>query len=329
MFSRDTKFKDIFAHPKLKTIKKFIVDPPMEGPINTNATEEELCDITIEEYARSVSPAWNPDSMAEGLSYIDELIQRNKLKEISVYDKEELMKDPSKKATGLLLFQVEEKGPFALICAGGAYCGVASIVEAFPVAKRLNELGINAFVFRYRAGVYGAVRKSNEDLIKALKVILENRKELNVTDEYIAFGFSAGGHLLTELGTSNHGYRINGIPKPAMLGLGYPAVSLDWMPDDSHLLYMMSDEGNVQKLREEFSPMNYINNEFPKCFIWQTVDDELVNYEKNGLELYKRLKEKNIPCKLKEVKHGYHGLGLGIGSEAEGWLEEAIAYWKE
>lgn len=28
------------------------------------------------------------------------------------------------------------------------------------------------------------------------------------------------------------------------------------------------------------------------------------------------------------VKHGLHGLGLGTGSEAQGWLEEAVAFWK-
>ena len=40
--------------------------------------------------------------------------------------------------------------PFAVICPGGAYQVVCSYIEGTPIARRLNELGISAFIVYYR-----------------------------------------------------------------------------------------------------------------------------------------------------------------------------------
>lgn len=361
MFTRKTTMGEVMAYPALMTMAKFMLPQAPEGADaagkedgqqNQGPDPAQLMEITFEQLCGAVSPAWNPDSMAEGFNAIVGHINNGVPMVQEIYTEEEIAADATKARAGLLWFPAEKKGPFALVCAGGAYMSVASIVEAFPVAKRLNELGITAFVLQYRAGVRGAAPKSGEDIRRAITYIIENHERFNVEEDYAAFGFSAGGHLVSELGTVNQGYKAYGFPKPQMLGLCYPLVAFaqnnarncadaqaghglssgESMTNDEQMrqAVAMMFEGQVtDAVLDEFTPINHLDKDYPKTFIWQTKEDEQVPYEANALEIYKRLQALNVPCRLKAVEHGLHGLGLGEGSEAQGWLDEAVAYWIE
>lgn len=330
MLTRKSTFEELMSYPGMEKVEKYIFQP--QGKDASEKDKEYGYDgmkkLSFEQLCSFASPAWNPDSMADGFNHIAKVLDSGIEMELPIYTKEEVDADWTKERVGLLQFPVEKKGPFALVCAGGAYTGVASLVEAFPVARRLNEMGITAFVLQYRAGVEGAAIKSGEDIRRAITYILEHHEELHVTEEYAAFGFSAGGHLVAMLGTENEGYKTYGIKKPGMLGLCYPFVAgVEAKEDEFGMSKMMFGEEDCPEIRNAYTVIEHLDVDYPKTFIWQTVEDEQVPYEKNGLEIYKRLKALGVPCKLKEVAHGMHGLGIGKASEAEGWLEEAVAFW--
>ena len=338
MFTRKTTMGEVMAYPTLKTLTKFILPQPPEGADAGDDGQQaqgpdpaQMMAVSFEQLCGAVSPAWNPDSMAEGFNAIVGHINNGVPMVQDIYTPAEIAADATKARTGLLWFPAKKRGPFALVCAGGAYMSVASIVEAFPVAKRLNELGITAFVLQYRAGVRGAAPKSGEDIRRAITYIIENHDKFNVDETYAAFGFSAGGHLVSELGTVNQGYKAYGFPKPQMLGLCYPLVAFAQTSDDQmrQAVAMMFEGEVTDAVLDEFTPIQHLDEDYPKTFIWQTKADEQVPYEANALEIYHRLQALGVPCRLKAVEHGLHGLGLGEGSEAQGWLDEAVAYWME
>ena len=254
---------------------------------------------------------------------------------LKIYDlDEEKNEDPEKKNTALFWFPTGKKAPFAISIAGGGYNGVCSLMEGFPVAAKLNEMGINAFVLDYRAGTDDAADKSEEDLHRAIQFIFENKERFQLEDSYAVVGFSAGGHLTAEFGTDNRGYKTADLPKPEMLGLGYACVNLEFTEEEKkqQLSEDMFGKNREKEYyiakRNEFTVLDHISSNYPPAFIWHTMEDELIPYEDNAVAMKEILDCVGVRNQLKCVKHGLHGLGLGTGSEAQGWLEEAVAFWK-
>lgn len=290
-------------------------------------------DMTLKDVADHISPAWNADDMADGLNLIVSNVRNGNQVFFQIYTEEECAADESKNRVGIMYFPVNSTGPFFLVAAGGAYRAVASSVESFPVAKHLNELGCNAFVLNYRAGEFAATIKGQEDLHTAIRYILKNKEKFHVTDRYVCIGFSAGGHLMAELGTENLGYQQNCLPKPTALFLGYPFVSFGDKRHEQWILDNMFGTGYppeyYQRKVKEYNPIEHVTENFPPVYVWQTVEDEQVPYNENAEQFYNVLNRKGVKCQLKRVEHGLHGLGLGRGSEAEGWLDEAVAFWND
>ena len=46
-------------------------------------------------------------------------------------------------------------------------------------------------------------------------------------------------------------------------------------------------------------------------------------------ELVEELKKRGIPCQYHVYPGNAHGWGLATGKAAEGWLDEAVAFWEE
>lgn len=328
MFNEKSTFGEILDYPGMKDFEKFILPLPVEGQDGGVPMAEDMKNLSLKKMT-SLITAWNPKSISDGFNAIAENLRKGRKTEYEIYTPEEIAEDPSKERTGIVWFPSGQKGPFAIICAGGAYMNVASISEAFPTAARLSNIGITAFVLQYRAGVKGAAEKSEEDLRRAVTFVMTHSEKFGVEKRYAAFGFSAGGHLVAELGTENEGYKVAGIPAPQMLVLCYPFLSFaqenEQMPKTMNMMF--GDQADLNAMKKRFSPMEHLNINYPKTYIWQTVDDDQVPYELNGYEMFIRLQKLGVPSKLKSIQHGEHGLGLGEGTEAEGWLEEAVAFW--
>lgn len=282
------------------------------------------------EQISTIQPTWNGETMAMGLNRLLELEKLGKKVKYDIWSMEEKEREPEKKSSMLFHFPGDEGKPFILVCAGGGYTGVASMVEAFPVAMRLNEMGYNAFVLNYRVGQEGLLPAPSEDLAQAIKFVLSHSEEFKVSKEnYAVAGFSAGAHLTATLGTDNYGYKKMGIPKPAALFLGYPLISTDEMFDKEKEGFLVTMAGNnfTPEMLDTFCINKNMSKKYPPTYIWMCKDDDTVPFS-NSVVMANKLEELVVPYIHKVVEHGGHGLGLGLGTEAEGWLEEAVDFWE-
>ena len=317
--TRETRIHQIKKMPEFEGYNQFLF--PVDGWIGKLVGGMKL--KTLAQLAKT----WNADSMAAGLKYIREVQGRQKVY-YDIYTDAEKNEAESRKSTGLFAFPLQKKSKFVLIAAGGGYSSVASIVEGFPTAKRLNELGYAAFVLHYRTGEDAHYPNPIEDMAKALEFIFQNQEELHVdVSDYAVMGFSAGGHLVSNYAVEKTGYGKYKQPSPGAVILSYPVISMgDITHQETRRNFLGTDEQN-RELQEMFSADKMAGKEYPPTFIWCCEQDSAVLSE-NSRCLYRKLKENGVACKMQMYNGDAHGWGLAEGTVAEGWLEDAIRFWK-
>lgn len=269
---------------------------------------------------------WNVESMATGLNYLSELAQREDCF-FQPWTAAARAKDPSKNDVHLISFRRSEKSKVAIVVPGGAYLSVASIVEGFPVAKRLNELGYSAFVLKYRCGKGAHAPNPIDDLAMAVKFLFAHAEQWDLDmEDYLIAGFSAGGHLAGCFGTETLGYTHYGLPKPGAMLLGYPVVTMD--AENTHQQSRNNFLGSKTPsamLVERWSVNKQITAAYPKSFVWQCDHDNTVPIE-NSRRLVEAMKENGVDVRYETFDSDAHGWGLGEATLAEGWLDRAIEY---
>lgn len=228
----------------------------------------------------------------------------------------------------------EGKRPYIILAAGGGYFGVCSLVESIPAAATLNDLGFDAFCLNYRSGKLKLMPKPLEDLASALRLIrkMAGQWALN-PDRYIVGGFSAGGHLAGMWGTERCGYSHYDLPRPEAVWLNYPMVSAELREKAGALSTLIVKKlmfglFSGKQASTAWSLDRQITVAYPPTYLVMAKDDDTIPqvlYE----NLKTALKRNGVPCRIQHVNTGSHGYGLGIGTEAEGWLTEAIEFWQQ
>lgn len=84
------------------------------------------------------APYWLTGDIADSFQYLLDTGARY----TRLYDENERRADTALKKAILFEFSLEGPAPSAVLRAGGAYASVASMVEAFPSARRFNALDI-------------------------------------------------------------------------------------------------------------------------------------------------------------------------------------------
>ena len=214
-----------------------------------------------------------------------------------VYTEQEKETDPSKITTGLFIFRGKANAPFALICPGGGFSYVGSVHEGFPYALELSKKGFNAFVLQYRVGKGGNI--ATHDLAAALSYIFAHAESLGVgTKGYSLWGSSAGARMVATIGT--HGVAEFGgdkLPAPSAIIMAYTGHS-----DFSH-----SD---------------------PPTFVTASENDPIVSIATVERHV-QAMKGVGIDVEYLKFQKAGHGFGLGVGTDAEGWIEHAIKFWRK
>ena len=211
------------------------------------------------------------------------------------YTDEQKRKDPAKESTGLFFFRGEAKAPFAVVCPGGGFSYVGSIHEGFPHALELSLKGYNAFVLQYRVG---SELRATEDLAAALSYIFKNSEKLGVsTEDYSLWGSSAGARMAANVGSGGTaGFGGDPLPGPSTVVMAYTG----------HAAYSRTD---------------------PPTFVVVSADDGIVNVPTVDRRV-QAMREAGIDVEYRKYRHAGHGFGLGTGTDAEGWLEHAVRFWK-
>ena len=236
----------------------------------------------------------NPDRTVEICNYLKERAAEGETVFYDIYTDEEKLADPEKSDTGLFFFKGEPGQRFAICNAGGAFSFVGAMQDSFPHALELSKRGYNAFALIYRPGWETAM----EDLARAIRFIFENAEELEVsTDCYSLWGGSAGARMAATLGTYRTSYYGES---------DYPRAGTVVMQYTGHDLYSESD---------------------PPTYVCVGSNDGIANWRtmKSRIDALAAL---GIPTEFHVYKGLGHGFGLGDNTIAEGWINDAIAFWE-
>jgi dipeptidyl aminopeptidase/acylaminoacyl peptidase len=131
-------------------------------------------------------------------------------------------------------------------------------------------------------------------------------------------GFSAGGHLVSTVGTHfNHNQTSNtaGIDsvsaRPDFMALVYPVITMKDPYTHKGSRKNLLGENPDQGLLDYYSNELQVTQDTPPTFLVHSSDDKSVPVE-NSLLFYQALKEKGISAEMHIYPQGGHGYSLAI-----------------
>ena len=211
-----------------------------------------------------------------------------------IYTDAEKAADPSKRDTGLFFFKGNKNGKVAICNAGGGMVFVGAMHDSFPHALALSKMGYNAFALIYRPGYDTSV----EDLARAIAYFHDHAAELEIDmSDYSLWGGSAGARMAAWLGShGTESYGEKAYPRPAAVIMQYTGLT--------------EVTGNEPPTYNCVGTSDGIAS-------YRTMQNRINAIKANGTDT------------MIEVFNGLsHGFGLGTGTVAEGWINNAVAFWE-
>lgn len=282
-----------------------------------------------------------------GLARRTQLIQTGRWRQLPLYPMDEIAKDKNLGEVRFTIFPNDDgvRRKYAIILPGGGYAHTITVPEGYCIAAKMNELGYTAFVLEYRTGFACRPYAPMHDLYRLVQYITEHAEELNVLPEdYTLIGFSAGGNLAGIYGTEEYGWKKYGTLRPGALILGYPWTNINhwfehpyWNIWEGLLGIWMQERGNLfmfrghqtRELRDSVCVQYWIRPGYPPVYMFTGDDDILVKAGAHTDVMAQALKANGIPYIYQKFFGVPHGVGLAVGTNAEGWLEEAVAFWEK
>lgn len=210
-----------------------------------------------------------------------------------------------------------------IVCPGGGYAYKAEH-EGAPIARRLNEMGIHAFVLDYRVAPYRQPVPVL-DAQRAIRYVRHHAKDLGVAPDKVGImGFSAGGHLTGmcgthyDLGDANAADPVDRQScRPDAIAPCYGVLNVN-MRRSAHFNNSMTGEDDLSLERiHALSPQYHVTPDTPPTFLWHTAADSVV-YAETSIDFAQRCAEQGVPVALHVYPFGRHGIGLGNEEEAPG-----------
>lgn len=280
---------DVINHPLFKGFGQFVL------PLDGGSYEK---DMPLEKVASLLPYHSNidPKAVVNVLNLMIDEAASGKAIFYDLYTDQQKQLDPTKESTGLFFFRGNPGAPFAVINPGGGFSYVGSVHEGFPHAIQLSQMGYNAFVLKYRVGGEGI---ACEDLAAALSYIFRNAKTLGVsTDNYSVWGSSAGARMAARIGSYGAAaYGGDEISRPGTVVMAYTG-HLDYTKNDPPTFAVVGDRDGIASA---------------------STMEKRVNLMRSA----------GIDVEFHIIQNVGHGFGLGAGTNAEGWLEDAIHFWEK
>lgn len=252
-------------------------------------------------------------SSVNAFNYLIAQVQNKKARLISeIYPAAEIKKDPYKARLTGIFYQGSPGTPLAIIVPGGGFISNVTDCEGYPIAMKLHEKGYSVLVISYPVGKQlgeTEQHKQGEEacrqLVQVVRFLKDQQQELHIDlEDYAIFGFSAGGMMTTSF--SFAGYRDcchkYGLPRPKVI---CPIYGLDWNVEPQE-----GDRG--------LSVFSVVGREDPYGF---------GSIERKLPVLRDILGEENVCVRVYDGLE--HGFGIGTGTAAERWLQEAVDFWEK
>lgn len=263
-------------------------------PVDLSISEE----MSLKEISDSSIYLWysniRADKTVEIVNYLkDQSLAGNQIF-YNIYSEEEIKADESKGNTGLFFFRGEPGREFAVMNAGGGFYYVGAMHDSFPHALEASKEGYNAFAMIYRPDY------AYEDLAQAISFIYDHADELQVDKEnYSLWGGSAGARMAAALGNK---------------GVLEQLTNRDDIPQASAVIMQYTGYSDVSV---QDAPVYACGGRKDGIANWKTMQERSDS-----------LKNLGIPAELHIYDGLGHGFGIGTGTEAEGWIFDAFAFWE-
>lgn len=220
-------------------------------------------------------------------------------------------------------------GTAVIICPGGGYSILAAGHEGADVAKKFNEMGIAAFVLKYRIPNKETMVDPSigplQDAQEAIKLVREGANKWGIKSNQIGImGFSAGGHLAATAGTHFDKAVIensnNTSLRPDFMLLIYPVIS--FMDDKVHggsreqLIGKNPTAENITLYSNELQ----VTTTTPPAFLIHASDDAAVVPE-NSIAFYLALIKNHVSAEIHIYQNSGHGFGMHLKNKNEQWMD--------
>lgn len=294
---QQTKPQSMAAFTRESRIEDVQNDPAFDGfgrllfPTNTYYYSGD----TLEELEFTYYSHIDPDETVEIVNTLYDRVEAGQTVFYDIYTEQEKKSDPAKLDTGLFYFKGNPGEKFAICNAGGAFAFVGAMQDSFPHALELSEKGYNAFALIYRPGAQTAC----EDLARAITFIFDHAQELEVdTTCYSPWGGSAGARMAAWLGTYGPAaFGGDDLPRPGTVVMQYTGLG-EYSEEDPPTYACVGDRDGIAS--------------------WQIMKARLDAMRADG-----------IPTEFHRYPGLGHGFGLGTGTSAEGWLDDAVDFWEQ
>ena len=226
-------------------------------------------------------------------------------------------------------------GTAVVVCPGGGYGTLALGHEGRDIGRHWNELGVSAFVLRYRHAPHYRHPCPMLDVKRALRMVRARALEWRVDPARLGvMGFSAGGHLAaTAMTRFDAGNAAADDPiervscRPDFGILVYPVIAFDEpYTHQGSVRNLLGERGDDAALRAELSPERHVQATTPPCFLVHTSADTVVPAE-NSLAFYLALRRAKVPAELHVYEPGQHGFGLAVGHPVLGTWPGHLTAW--
>jgi hypothetical protein len=234
------------------------------------------------------------DKTVEILNYLHNEVIAGKQIFYNIYSDTEISSDRTKADTGLFFFRGDKDAPFAIVNAGGGFMYVGAMHDSFPHSLELSKNELNAFALIYRPD------KPYEDLARAIEFIHDNATTLGVkVDGYSLWGGSAGARMAAVAGNKYYLQQLTG----------------------------RTDLSQAASVIMQYTGYSYVSEYDAPTYVCVGKNDGIASWRTMQRRL-QQLSSFGIPTEFHAYDGLGHGFGLGTGTIAEGWINDAIKFWQ-
>lgn len=253
---------------------------------------------------------------------------------------EEALRDPTEKYSFYLNIsrptltayrptKQDAKRTAVIILPGGGYRGVSILKEGYDVARAFNDMGVTAFVLKYRTPSDRHMKNKSlgplQDAQQAIATVRRDAAKWQIDPARIGvMGFSAGGHLAATAGTQ---FKSPVLPqwrseqvRPDFLMLIYPVITFTDASVHQGSRQMLLGEAPSPADLQRFSAELAVTSETPPTFIVHAADDTSVPVA-NSVRFFEALQSRKISTQLMIYPAGGHGYGLNNATTPDRWMD--------
>jgi acetyl esterase/lipase len=230
---------------------------------------------------------------------------------------------------------VKPNGTSVIICPGGGYGRLAIDHEGVDVAKAFNQIGVTAFVLKYRLPNDSIMADKStgplQDAQQAIRMVRQQSAAWGLNPAKVGImGFSAGGHLAATAAThfnmmADATTKDTTSVRPDFAILMYAVVSFDDSIAHKGSKANLIGKNPTAEQTKLFSNELQVTKNSPPVFLVHAGDDATVPVE-NSIRYYQACIKNKVSAEMHIYPKGGHGFGLNNKTTNDKWFDRLTSW---